>query len=176
MRAIANGEVVIERMRPHMGRIEDHFNRENEKFKTLLARDHDDLGRVLKCHLILERYIDEFLLHHLGIADIERIRLTFFQKAHLLPDANPKIAFIKPGILEFNAIRNKYGHDLDAEIRPEHTREIETALRIAREGLQFSNLLQKVEMFTTIAATFLLVSPRDIEELFDRVFREARQD
>jgi len=175
MRDVANVEVVIERLRPHMARIEDHFNRENERFKALLARAHENLGRVLKCHLILERYIDDFLQHHLGIADIDQVRLTFHQKAHLLPDANPKIAFIKPGIFEFNSIRNKYGHDLDAEIRPEHTREIEIVLRIAREGLQFPDLVQKVEMFTTIAATFLLVSPRDIEELFERVFLEARQ-
>jgi hypothetical protein len=174
MRDIANVEVVIERLRPHMARIEEHFNHENEKFKALLARDHDDLGRVLKCHLILERYIDEFLLLHLGIADIERVRLTFFQKAQLLPDANPKIGFIKPGIIEFNAIRNRYGHDLDAEIRLEHTRDIDAVLRIAREGMECPSLLQKVEMFTTIAATFLLVSPKDIEELFERVFREAR--
>ena len=156
-----------------MERIEEHFNAENEKFKALLAMDHNQIGHILKCHLIIERYMDEFLAHHFGIADLEVARLSFYQKACLLPEANPKIAFIKPGILEFNSIRNRYGHNLDAEIGPEQTTRIEAILSIARQDMSFPDLVRKVEMFTTITATFLLVGPRDIEELFNRAFWSA---
>ena len=112
MREIEGIERVIEMLKPHWQEIDTHFNDENVRFKGLLACEHDTLGRILKCHLLVEHYMGRFLVAHYGIQEIEDVRLSFFQKARLLPSERTAAAFVKPGILKLNTIRNRFGHEL----------------------------------------------------------------
>ena len=96
--------------------LETDFNKKNEQFKILLNHDHNVLGRILKCHLIIEHYLDLFLKTECKIRNIEDAQLTFYQKAKLLPDDHPNILFIKPGILKVSSIRNMFGHNLGATL------------------------------------------------------------
>ena len=116
MKDIEGIERVVEKLAPYRADIEAHFNAENERFKKLMGREHDILGRVLKCHLVIENYLERFLSVHYGIEELESVKLTFFQKAKLLPDSAAPSAFIKPGVLELNSIRNRLGHNLNAGI------------------------------------------------------------
>ncbi len=108
MRDIEGIEGVIKKLKPHWAAIDAHFDEENARFKALFYREHDSLGRVLKCHLVVEHYLERFLEAHYGIADLEGARLSFFQKAKLLPDTAAPAAFVKPGVLQLNSIRNRF--------------------------------------------------------------------
>jgi len=174
MREIEGIEKIVEKLKPHWQQIDTHFNEENARFKRLLAREHDTLGRVLKCHLIVEHYVNRFLEAHYGIEDIEGVRLSFFQKAQLLPNERTAAAFVKPGILKLNAIRNRFGHELDTGIEPHDLGAIHKALLIARPNAEFQSPIEAVEAFTTVACTFLIVAPPDLQEVFADAFSEVR--
>ena len=132
------------------------------------------MGRVLKCHLIVEHYIDRFLSAHYGIEDIDGVRLTFFQKAQLLPSQRTAASFVKPGVLGLNTIRNRFGHTLDTEIREQDLGAINEVLAIARRGVAFADAIQRLEAFTTVACTFLIVAPPKLQAVFMDAFSEVR--
>lgn len=78
MRDINGIDKVIERLKPHMTKIEEHFNVENARFIELMAKPHDVLGRLLKCHLVVEHYMERFITEHYGIQNITEVKLSFF--------------------------------------------------------------------------------------------------
>jgi hypothetical protein len=164
---------IITKLQPYWKRIENHFNQENERFKDLFRRDHNTIGRILKNHLIVEIYVNRYLIEKLHLSGMDNAKLTFFQKAMLLPEKDPRCAFVRPGIIELNAIRNKLSHSLLYEIRNDHILEISHFLEIARKGITFTDKINKIESFTPIACTFLVTSPEDIDQIFSRVFRES---
>lgn len=174
MRDIEGIETVLQKLKPHWDAIQEHFEEENARFKELLAREHDSLGRVLKCHLIVERYLERFLTANYRIQDLEGIRLSFFQKGQLLPGAGTAAAFVKPGVLKLNSIRNHFVHTLDTEIREEDLGPINEVLGIARHGVVFEDAIKRIEAFTTIACTFLVVAPPDLQGVFMDAFSEVR--
>jgi hypothetical protein len=96
-----------------------------EKFDHLWTKDNDMLGLILKCHLIVEYYMTECLRVSLpGIDDFESARLTFAQKHHLLTGWTFGFPWIKNGVKELNALRNKVAHRIDYEIRDEDLEKI----------------------------------------------------
>ena len=83
-------EVVAE-LTPQMPRIEQRFNEENELFKKLLAQDHDLIERVLKCHLIIDNYINRYIESVSPDHSWQDARLRFAQKIDLLPQGSAKV-------------------------------------------------------------------------------------
>src|SRR5215470_10475860 len=107
---------VVAELAPQLPKIEKRFNEENEAFKKLLAQDHDLIGRVLKCHLIIENYINRHLESVSPSHSWQAARLRFSQKIELLPEGNAKVEWILPGIKEINTIRNRFGHRITATV------------------------------------------------------------
>jgi hypothetical protein len=174
MRDIDGIEKVVQKLKPHYDKIEEHFEFENDKFKTLLQHDHDLVGRVLKCHLIIEHYLERFLADHYGIDDIDNAKLSFFQKAQLLPNKKSAAAFVKPGILKLNSIRNRFGHTLQPDLSKEELGKIGDVLSVVREGVEFDSPIEAIEAFTTVAVTFLIVPPKELQEVFIDAFSELQ--
>lgn len=174
MRDIEGIDKVVARLKPHMAEIEAHFNAENAKFIVLMSQPHDMLGRLLKCHLILEYYLDRFLSEHFGIEDVESAKLGFFNKAMMLPSKASSAAFVKPAILKLNALRNRAGHNLGTDIGFGDLGPIREVLAIARAGVQFSSPIDAIEAFTTVACTWLIVPPKEHQQLFIDAFSEVR--
>ncbi len=128
-----------------------------------MSTGHDLMGRVLKCHLIIEHYLDRFLAAKHHIDNIEDARLTFSQKAKLLPNAGSAVSFVKPGILKLNAIRNRFGHRLEAHVEVAELGPINEVLKVARPGVDFVSGIERIEAFTTVACTWLLVNKVQIQ-------------
>ena len=174
MREIDGIAQVVEILKPHMDSIDVHFNLENEKFKSLLEKEHDNLGRILKCHLIVEHYLNLFLVSHYSIQGFDEARLTFSQKTKLLPSEANAVAFVKPGIQRLNAIRNKFGHQLDADLNDDDLGAINQIVDAIRPNAEFNSIIEKVEAFTTIACTWLIIPPPNLQALFVEAFRSIR--
>jgi hypothetical protein len=174
MRDIEGIEEVVRRLEPHWPEIFAHFEHENRHFKALLAHDHDIMGRVLKCHLIIEHYLARFLAAHFGIDDLPDAKLTFFQKAKLLPESGAAASMVKPGILMLNAIRNQFGHTLRPVLRGQDLGPIAEVLRVARRGAEFAEPIDAIEAFTTVACTFLIVPPPRLQAVFAQAFAHVR--
>jgi hypothetical protein len=170
MRDIEGIEKVLQVLEPHWREVHADFDRHNQRFLQLADANHDRIGRVLRAHLVVESFLNTFLSAHYGISDLKEAKLSFFQKAKLLPDAASSTAFVKPGILQLNAIRNKFGHNLDFEIHHKEISAINEVLAVARSATRFNSPVDAIEAFCPVACAFLSVPPPHLEKLFMKAF------
>ncbi len=62
-----------------------HYSELNKKFDDIFEANHELIGRVLKCHLILEKYMNDCFLYYYGTdSKFENANLRFYQKLTLL--------------------------------------------------------------------------------------------
>ena len=86
-------------LEPYWKEIEEFIDVENKRFKALLRSDHTKSGRILKCHLIAETYVEKYLCEKLSLSTISSARLSYFQKVMLLPEHIAPPAIIKPWLV-----------------------------------------------------------------------------
>jgi len=149
-----------------------HFSSaEHDRLMGLLGRGHDTIGRLLKCHLVLEHYLDRFLTEKMGLTNLYNARLSFIQKAHLIPDDDPISDVLKPGIIQLNTIRNRFSHNLDAEIKGKDLCDFDALLRhAAGPGQKMDSPIDRIEAFTEICCSCLTNSPLKIQILSNNAF------
>jgi hypothetical protein len=156
-------------LEPHWPAIEQHFDVLNARFTALMRTEHEPIGRVLKSHLVIESFIDAFLMGCFRHSDIEGGRLSFHQKASLLP-LNSGAGLVRPGILQLNRLRNKFSHRLDHVPTSEEISEIERVLTLARPSKEARTPIDAIEAFTPVACAFLDVPPEPLQEVFLQAF------
>ena len=165
---------VLEALQPHWADIEADFERHNQRFLQLALVDHDAIGRVLRAHLIIESFLNTFLEAQLHLENIHTVKLSFFQKAKLLPTQGSSAAAVRPGILQVNAVRNKFGHRLDHQIEQNEISAVFEILHAARPGVRFSGPVEAIEAFSPVACVFLAVPPPNLQKLFIEAFSNLR--
>lgn len=164
----------LEVLKPHWGEIEKHFDQQNTRFLDLSANDHSAIGRILLVHLVVESFLDAFLEQHLTVEDIRPLRLSFYQKTSLLPSQDSSASFVKPGILQLNSIRNKFGHQLGYAIETHHLSAIYAVLASARAGVEFASHVEAIEAFAPVACAFLAVPPKELQKVFLKAFADLK--
>lgn len=174
MREIEGIKEAVEILKPHWTDIEDDFNRHNTRFLELAATSHDVIGRVLRAHLIVENFLNTYLQETFGFDEFDEIRLSFAQKAKMLPTANSGAALIRPGTIQLNKIRNKFGHTLKHVVEPSEIVHITQLLSIARPSAKFDDPIDAIDAFAPVACAFLSVPPKHLQEAFAKAFRKVR--
>ncbi|NYE25381.1 hypothetical protein [Pigmentiphaga litoralis] len=174
MNDIEGIEKAVAALQPHWQEIEADFRYHNERFRKLLAVDHEPIGRILRAHLVIENFLDIFLTIFYVIEEFDDLRLTFAQKAKLLPSRRSSAAFVRPGIIQLNAIRNKFGHEIDHSIENHNLSSIYEVLRHARPNVKFPSQIEAIEGFAAVACAFLSVPPKHLQGLFMKAFAEVR--
>jgi hypothetical protein len=135
-----------------------------------MNRDSSHIGKILKCHLILEHYLDNYIKNKNKIENLKEMRLSFYQKACLLPKKGTSAAIVRPGILQINKIRNKFSHDFNASVSEQDISSLLPIIEVARPKLKKASIVRKIEGFTTVACTWLIVTPLELEDVFQRAF------
>ncbi|MBW4788827.1 hypothetical protein BVZ31_04715 [Alcaligenes faecalis] len=75
--------------------------------------DFEFLGYLLSCHLVIEHYLDEFLMTLGTKLRWEAAKLTFSQKTSMFPpDLFPHGAETIAAIRHLNSLRNKVAHNI----------------------------------------------------------------
>jgi hypothetical protein len=162
--------------KPVMTLLESFINAEKEKYQALASRDHDEIGRILKLHLIMEYYLGQYLKNHMGISEQKLKRQNFFTKASQLPDHGfPQ--FVRHTVLSFNRIRNCLAHDLgvtlhDAKITKELL-EIEPLLGLFANVPENASPIEKLEAFAFVIFSAFTTIPKDIEAEMNKVTGEV---
>ncbi|MBY3499336.1 MULTISPECIES: hypothetical protein [Rhizobiaceae] len=174
MREIEGIKEAMAVLHPYWDEIEGEFHRQNARYLELAAADHETIGRVLRAHLVVENFMNSYLPDFFGIEDFEELRLSFSQKAKLLPTRKSSAAFVRPGVIQLNAVRNKFGHRLNHEIKLHEIEAITNALKIARPGVDFANPIDAIEAFAPIACAFLSIPPKHLQEAFLEAFKNVR--
>lgn len=164
----------MQALEPHWAQLWKEVDAERKRFDVLMAQDHDLIGRLLKCHLVVEHYMERYLCKRLGDESLTRARLSFFQKAHLLPDHEAP-ALAKPGILQLNAIRNKFAHSLDAPLVDTDLGPIADFVAIARKGVAYPTPIEQIEAFCSIAFAMMLVFPDHLHNAVVEAMRHVRK-
>ena len=174
MKDIDGIEQVLRVLEPYWKTIQADFDRNNERFLQLASTDHDAIGRILRAHLIVESFLGSFLEAHYGLENVEDLKLSFFQKAKLLPAAQSSAAFVRPGILQLNGVRNRFSHRLNHQIERHELSAIFQALEVARKGVHFANPVEAIEAFAPVACAFLSVPPPGLQAVFMEAFANVR--
>lgn len=174
MREIEGVEEALRELKPYLPQLEAHFNLENERLKKLLSIDHDPIGRVLKCHLIVENFLTRYLAERFETETLDEAKLSFFQKAQLIPLEREIATFVRPGILSLNKVRNKFSHKLDATIEFADIEPILEILSYTRRGTTFTDAYSAIEAFAAVACAFLIVSPPELQGAIAQAFQSIR--
>ncbi|WP_139111129.1 hypothetical protein [Stappia indica] len=175
MREIEGFEDAMRVLKPHWAEIECEFQKHNAHFLGLAATDHDVIGRVLRSHLVVESFLNSYLKKNFGFDNFDELRLSFSQKANMLPSSAGSAAFVRPGIIQLNKIRNKFGHTLKHVIKFGEINKITDILSISRPGTVFSVPVEAIEAFAPTACAFLAVPPRHLQDIFFEAFKNINQ-
>jgi len=173
MRDIEGIEEAMAVLQPYWKEIEADFDRQNAKYLSLAATDHVSVGRVLRAHLIVENFMNSFIPGFFGIEEFEELRLSFVQKAKLLPQQNSSAAFVRPGIIQLNAVRNKFGHRLNHVVEVHEIEVIVEILAVSRRGVSFETPVAAIEAFVPVACAFLSFPPEHLRDAFLEAFRNV---
>ena len=150
--------LAFDKLEPHWNEIQAEYKKREEYFHSLMNNDYSEIAQVLKCHLIIEHYLNIFLEKELGLDNLNEAKLSFFNKMKLLPD-NQAVTFVKPGIIRINTLRNKVAHQLDVKFTNKDLLEITSILKMARINVDDLSFIENIEKFTSVACTWL--TPRN---------------
>ena len=126
---------------------------EERKNKKLLDQNHDRIGKIISCHLVIEHFINRELelLHNIDYNKRRESKLTFYNKVYLLPKKGKVYSRLIKGIKELNKIRNSYAHNLNYDLKHEAIKEIcFWAHKIPNANSQILTPTESVEKFTQL--------------------------
>lgn len=135
-----------------------------EKFWT---GDSSVLGDLLTCHLILEFHLTNWIVvANPGMSSKGTMRLSFIQKIELANGVDESIQILIPGMKCVNKIRNKFAHDIFANLE-------NTDLKLLQDfvwpwhkavGKPQNKGIQLVKDFTLMASGLLYGQAKAIEK------------
>lgn len=92
------------------------FDEEFDRLNRTWAQDTSGIGRVLRSHLFVEHFLSEYLKTRAPELDIVGAQLTFAKKLSLLGEGASSVRHLIPGMKRLNAVRNRMGHTLKADV------------------------------------------------------------
>lgn len=97
----------------------------NENISSMLRHRTDDLGTILKCHLVLEYHLDVYLkTAYPTITEWNDARLSFKQKLELINTDKVSLKMYYLSMKCLNTLRNKFAHKIEYIIHPNDYQEI----------------------------------------------------
>lgn len=98
----------------------------SDGFNQLWNHETDEMAIILKSHLMVEYYIDKYLIvSYPTITHWEDMRLTFTQKLEMCRYEGSMVGFYYKGIKELNTIRNRFAHKVSYKMKPNDYKEIQ---------------------------------------------------
>lgn len=100
--------------------MEQDFEQFKQEFANLRQLDHEFIGRFVRCHLLVEHFLTEYLrAAYPQMPGLAELRLNFDSKLKLANNPDVSVSVFEPAIKCLNQIRNKLVHRI--EFRPSHT-------------------------------------------------------
>ncbi|OED36887.1 hypothetical protein AB833_26135 [Chromatiales bacterium (ex Bugula neritina AB1)] len=110
------------------------FTEFNEEFLHLWHNRGNSIGRIVKSHLLLEHYLNEYLrVIHPSIRNIDALKLSFKQKLSMLDLPGDMMTYILPVLDVINRLRNRLVHSLDIEMNDDEIDPIRKLLAFTRK-------------------------------------------
>jgi hypothetical protein len=97
--------------------IEEDLRVFNAEYRGFIERDDIGVGSILRCHLIVEHFMSDYLsAANPSVDEWGSARLTFAQKLALVDHPRSKVRLLIPSLRCLNSLRNRIAHRLDAEL------------------------------------------------------------
>ena len=131
----------------------------NITWERLEGVDHDTLGYLLSCHLIIEHYLTEALKSRswpLDELQWDAARLSFSQKVRIVPPSMlGQISSLIPCLKHLNSLRNKFSHDIAFRLSGDDLAPLSGFLKdLIRSPEEVpSGAIEILEMFTAVACS-----------------------
>ena len=161
----------VEVLRPHWQEFNQQYEHDIQEYEIFSKKDSTMFGKIIKCHLISEIYLDRYLIDKFSLTNLEDIRLSYYQKAMLLPEGNAVHIFVKPGLLTLNRLRNKFAHELDHTLTENQLGPMNSALIFSERPVSEMSPIEMVEKFTAISCNFLNPKPSKFTQLFSEAVK-----
>jgi len=101
----------------------------SKRMHELIYVNTDEMATVLKCHLIVENFIDQLLEVGYPTIDWKKANLNFSKKLELTNSRGTAIGTVYyPAIKKLNTIRNKFAHQITYELQESDYSEIKIAM------------------------------------------------
>ena len=111
--------------------LEEEFHNFNSEYAFLSNRDDQSSSRILKCHLLIEHYLDKYLeVANPAIKNWDQARLTFHQKLELAQHPQTSFILISPGMRCVNSIRNRVSHNLEVNLTEDTLKPIKDFMNV----------------------------------------------
>ncbi len=108
----------------------------NAKYRGFITRDDKAMRVVLRCHLIVEHFLDRYLAAaNPAVVNWDSARLSFSQKLSLADHPQSSLRLLMPGLVSLNKLRNRIAHRLDAEFDKAAVAPIRDFMRMWCEAL-----------------------------------------
>jgi len=161
----------VEILRPHWQEIDAQYEHDVQEYNLLFQKDSSLFGRIIKCHLVSEVYLEKYLKNKLSMTNLADVRLSYYQKVMLLPDRNEAPALFKPGLLTLNKLRNNFAHKLDSTLSTDELSTMTAMLLMSEPPVNTMNAIEMVEKFTALACVSLNPTPPKIKQLFEEAMK-----
>lgn len=149
-----------------------NFEKLNEMVSKLFEKEEGTIGRVLKCHLVIEKYLNDLLNFHLGPKlDLEKVRLSFNQKLFILEGISDEFFIYGKGIREINSLRNRIAHRLDYDINESNLDTCETFAKFLSQNQN----LKKIEIVEIFSYNVCVLIAESMTEYSQRRRQELKE-
>ncbi|MBX2957786.1 MAG: hypothetical protein KF846_16595 [Cyclobacteriaceae bacterium] len=127
------------------------YNNTREELDGLFEFKQDKVGRLLRCHLIIEHFIDRNLEFEINLTQNSEGSFRFLQKVILIENLNPGLKPILIGVREINKVRNRIAHQLNYTIRLStlpHVKKLVTSYSQTTNSKELIDPIDLIEIFT----------------------------
>ena len=74
--------LAYDKLEPYLEEIELRNSVRRKYFQKLMNKSYDEIAILLKCHLIVEHYLDIYLVEELGLKELKNAKLNFYNKVN----------------------------------------------------------------------------------------------
>lgn len=130
----------------------------NRRYRQFLERDDAAVATVLRCHLVVEHFLDTYLrAANPIILHWDEARLTFVQKLSLADNPLSSINMLMPGLKCLNKIRNRVAHQLQVEFNDMDIQPIRSFVSVwyGAAGKPVPDGMDLLEAFVLTASSWL---------------------
>jgi hypothetical protein len=138
--------------------IEQEFQDFNLEYALLSERDDQLISRILKCHLLIEYYLDKYLaVANPAIQNWDKAKLSFYQKLELVIHPQTIFVMIEPGMRCINKLRNKTTHTIQLSFDEDELKPIKDFLDVwfGVLGKPVRSGVDLIEDFTLVCCAFI---------------------
>ena len=149
------GEKIGDAIQDFVSEFRNHLSSVKEEVLSAFQRDHDVIGRVLKCHLILESYMDSCIKHlNKDQLSVDSTSFRFSQKIDLLENKLDGLDSYFKGIRSLNTIRHKLAHNFYYEITSNDVQSMKIYVELYKRK-KIEDPIRMIEEFTIVACALL---------------------